>query len=83
MQNYQAKLSDLCYAGGVTQGPFGLKIYESISAMESTYEVTFPDSQYASVENVLSDYPFKKKRVITNNLKSTLAYFKGKQGHLQ
>lgn len=35
--------------------PFGLKIYESISAMESTYEVTFPDSQFVSVENVLSD----------------------------
>lgn len=63
--------------------PFGLKIYESISATESTYEVTFPDSQYVSVKNVLSDYPFNKKRVITNNLRSALVYFKGKQGHLQ
>lgn len=51
--------------------------------MESTYEVTFPDSHYASVENVLSDYLFNKKRVISNNLKSTLVYFKVKQGHLQ
>lgn len=51
--------------------------------MESTYEVTFWDSQYASVENVLSDYPFNKKRVVTNNLKITWVYFKVKQGHLQ
>jgi len=62
---------------------FGLEIYESILVIESTYHASFPDSQYATVESVLSEYPFNKKRVITNDLKSVLVYFKCKQGHLQ